>query len=76
MVDRGRGNNSYRDWGQFPYGGKVTADYHQDCVLNELDLFLDQGKGVKKGVWIKKEAEGYGYSNRNRGKGRIFKLGG
>ena len=35
-------------------GGKVTADYHQDFVVNEPDLFLDHEKVMEKGVWIKK----------------------
>jgi leucyl aminopeptidase (aminopeptidase T) len=35
-------------------GGKVTADYHQDLVVNEPDLFLDHEKVMEKGGWIKK----------------------
>jgi leucyl aminopeptidase (aminopeptidase T) len=35
-------------------GGKVTADYHQDFVVNEPDLFLDHEKVMEKGGWIKK----------------------
>ncbi len=35
-------------------GGKVTADYHQDFVVDEPDLFLDHEKVMEKGVWIKK----------------------
>ncbi len=35
-------------------GGKVTADYHQDFVVNEPDLLLDHEKVMEKGGWIKK----------------------
>ncbi|UCH07959.1 MAG: hypothetical protein JSV55_02915 [Deltaproteobacteria bacterium] len=34
-------------------GGVVAADYHQDFVVNEPDLFLDNEKVMERGTWIK-----------------------
>lgn len=45
-IHIGIGNNSHM-------GGVVTADYHQDLVVNEPDLFLDKEKVMERGAWIK-----------------------
>ena len=41
----GMGDNSHM-------GGKVVADYHQDFVVPEPDLFLDGKKVMDQGKWI------------------------
>lgn len=45
-IHIGIGDNSHM-------GGVVTADYHQDLVVNEPDLFLDNEKVMERGAWIK-----------------------
>lgn len=45
-IHIGIGDNSHM-------GGVVTADYHQDLVVNEPDLFLDNEKVMERGAWSK-----------------------